>query len=184
MTSDLIQQVQEAVDSHILGEHDEGKEAFLKYLNEDLKTQATLALNYLNTATKLEFKVLDSCSDNGTNCKRTSLGIHNFPNEQRTHQHGPFDVRFESRQVTAEAYAEFTHPEIDDIWDDVKGCAIGAAVAAVVTLIVIEDIATAEAIFYPSFYTCLVELIGDRGKEVVVKLESGEKERSCWTYHC
>ena len=43
MPTDLTEQILEAVDNVILNENDQQKIAFLKYLNEDLKTQATLA---------------------------------------------------------------------------------------------------------------------------------------------
>lgn len=48
----------------------------------------------------------------------------------------------------------------------------------------IGNIATAEALFYPVFYSCLVIAIGERGKEITFKLIEGDKERTCWKYHC
>lgn len=119
----------------------------------------------------------------GRDCRTLKVGEKNLPNQYRVHKHGTFDYRHETRSARAKAYIEFCHPSIDDIWRDVRSCAIIAAVSAVVAAILAENPGAAKAVFYPVFVNCLKRKIGNRAKEITVHLYM-RTEHGCWSNHC
>ncbi|MDM5254226.1 hypothetical protein [Bacillus toyonensis] len=178
----ITRDIQEATDKTTRTESDPESAAFLKYLKGEFLTQAEMVFSDLSTVW-LENEDEGPCSADSSNCRRLRIGTDARPNEHRTHRHDRFDVRVETRQVRGAAYVEFTSPGIDDIWEDIKACAMGAAIAAVVSAIIVSDFTTARTVFYPAFYACLVEKIGDRAKEVELEFFT-DNEYSCWKYHC
>lgn len=151
---------------------------FLRYLAEDLP--GLLRDTVDSRRVWVEFR------DSGptvNNCRTLEVGEENLPKQSRNHKHSNTDWRFETRSVKKKAYIVFCHPTIDAIWDDVRGCAIGAASAAIVAAILAENYETAEATFYPLFYACLVSRIGDRAREVSVDTRA-DTEHGCWENHC
>ncbi|MHB8063261.1 MAG: hypothetical protein ACYDG2_11600 [Ruminiclostridium sp.] len=177
VTDDLITDIQYAVDH---GLEDVLSKMFLDYiyLKKDLLLDAFPFL--------INKKVLYNIKDVNTtqnSCRQLEVGSEDRPKETRFHKHGPLDYRFETRSVNAIAYIKFCHPTINEIWDDVRGCAITAAVSAVVVAILSGNIELAKALFYPSFYACLVSKIGERAKEVEISLFE-DKELGCWENHC
>ncbi|MBT9250312.1 hypothetical protein [Bacillus halotolerans] len=178
---EITKDIQAAIDNTATTTSDQSSAAFLNYITNDFRTEASLVSSDLNTIW-LEYFDEGPCPDK-PNCRRIRIGNKTFPNQHRTHRHGQFDVRIETRSVRGVAYIDFSHPDIDDIWGDVKACAIGAAVVAVAAAIIAGDVTTARTLFYPSFYACLVAKLGERAKEVDVVFSS-DKEYSCWKYHC
>lgn len=178
---DITRDIQTAMDATKTDDTDHSGAAFLNYLANDFKREAIMTLGYLDTIW-VKYEDEGSCADT-PNCRRIKLGDGPLPNEHRTHRHGKYDLRVETRSQKGVAYIEFTAPNIGDIWEDVKGCAIGSAVLAVIAAILAGDFNTARTLFYPTFYACLVQKIGDRAKEVDVNFTK-DVEYSCWKYHC
>jgi hypothetical protein len=116
-------------------------------------------------------------------CRTWKIGDYNYPNQSRTHKHGTWDYRWETRSVKAEVFVEVCHPDIDDIRSDVYACIRVAATTAVIVAVVSENPAAGYAIFFPTFRECLKSKIGDRVKQVTVDLYS-RNEYGCWTNHC
>lgn len=169
-TNELIRNIQSAYD----GNRPDDK-SFLNYLKNDLLSQAMVN----HSDVWVEFLEVE-CGDG---CIRLSTGEENLPNGSRLHKHSDTDYRYETRSVKKIAYIDFHHPTIDQIWGDVKECAIEAAVLTVITAILTEAYDVAMGIFYPIFYECLKEKIHDTAKEVNVEMTS-ETEYGCYKYHC
>jgi len=152
--------------------------ALLNYFRNDLGR--TIEIDGDVEALWLESEEVQSLE---ANCRSIKIGEGALPNESRLHKHGDFDYRYETRSVKAVAYIDFCHPSLNEIWGDVRSCAVGAAVAAVVAAVIAENYAAAKAVFYPVFYECLRQKIGSRAREVTVKMRM-EKKKACWTNHC
>ncbi|WP_280149706.1 hypothetical protein [Bacillus safensis] len=178
---EITNDIQEAFDGVTTNDSDQSSSAFVDYITNDFRTEANFILGDINKIW-LEYFDEGPCPDK-PNCRRIKTGNQAFPNEHRTHRHGKFDVRVETRSVRGVAYIDFSHPDIENIWEDVKACAIASAVLAVTAAILTDDFTTARTLFYPSFYACLVSKLGERAKEVDVVFSS-DKEYSCWKYHC
>lgn len=177
---ELIKDIQKAIDSIILNLNDSKLESFLNYLEYDLRQEAEL--EFSNLIVWSQVKDEGKCEEN-LDCRKISLGTHKLPNQSRTHKHGDLDYRYETRGAKMKAFASFSSPRIDDIWEDIKTCAIGASITAVIVAISSGDYNTAMALFYPTFYACLASKIGERAKEVDVTF-SRNPEYDCWKYHC
>ena len=118
-----------------------------------------------------------------TQTRRIGLGTHDMPNQSRTHKHGNFDYRWETRSAWKKAYVDITHPTLDDFINDAVQCAQGAASVAVLTAIFAENPAAGFAIFWPAFKACMYTKIGARVDQLSATLGSSD-ETGCWTYHC
>lgn len=116
-------------------------------------------------------------------CIKVKLGESPLPNQTRLHKHGDFDYRYETRSQKWEVFAEICHPDINDFRQDVIDCCVAAAVVAVIVAVVSESPQAGYAVFYPTFLECLKSKIGNRAREVTVRL-SKEQEVGCWTNHC
>jgi len=95
------------------------------------------------------------------------VGESQLPDEPRY-----YNGRFQHRSTRKEAYIDFTYPALDEIWEDVKGCTVLAAIASVVSAILAEQVQVARATFYPTFYGCLVSRLGETAKKVGVDFHS------------
>jgi len=84
------------------------------------------------------------------------LGTHNLPNQYRTHKHGTFDWRVESRWQKKKVSAVFKHPTMSDFVNAAVSCvgvsAVGSAVLAAAT----SNPAAGLAIFVPGWKACML----------------------------
>ena len=172
---DLTTAIQTAVDAD---RRDSQQVAFLRYLQEDLPVLVRAVFDHHGV-----FLSVRDAVHVKDDCRSIFVGESPLPKQSRTHKHGDYDYRFETGSVKKTAYIDFCHPTIGEIWEDVRGCAIGAAVTAVVAAILSESFEVAKATFYPMFYACLVSRIGDRAKEVSVDFHT-DTEYGCWENHC
>lgn len=173
---ELLEEIRDALDSPV---RDPQRTAFLAQLEQLpllVSAQFDLSRVFLSVREVHVARAADTC-------KTLSVGEVDQLPQTRTHKHGKFDWRWEERSVREVAYIEFCHPTLDDIWSDVRACAGGAAAAAVTAAIVAGNLAAAKALFYPTFYACLVSRIGQRASEVELTYRS-DKEYGCWKYHC
>lgn len=176
---ELTADIQDALDEPSPPGPDEA--LFLEYLRKELPRLS--AAEFEHELVFLSVRDLDGLSLAGSNCRTISIGEKKLPKDTRTHKHGRWDYRFETRSVKKKAYIEFCHPSMGDIWTDVRECAHGAIVTAVVAAVLAENFAVAKATFYPVFYSCLVSKIGRRAREVSVEFRV-ETEHGCWENHC
>ncbi|MCP4252319.1 MAG: hypothetical protein GY775_02725 [Candidatus Scalindua sp.] len=174
-SDELTSDIQDAVDDPT---RSSDKIAFLAYLKKDLPAEVRAVYDTHNI-----WLHISEVGGTINNCRQLRVGEGPLPKQSRTHKHGDFDYRFETRSVRSVAYIIFCHPDIDDIWTDVRDCATGAAVTAVLAAILAGNYEVARATFYPVFYACLVTKIGERAKEVTVGFET-KSEYGCWEYHC
>ncbi|QDT66476.1 hypothetical protein [Calycomorphotria hydatis] len=172
---ELIEELQLAIFAPV---RDKPMQDFLDYIENDLPQ---LIINSVG-----DNRIWVEFDDGGSvlGCRSLKIGSSNLPNQSRTHKHGRFDYRYETRSARSVAYIDFCHPSINDIWSDVKTCAILAAVASVVAAALAKNYGAAKAVFYPAFIACLTAKIGERlAREVSVGFHT-DNEHGCWSNHC
>lgn len=155
----------------------------MPYIIEKLITQTTLELALGNPGIAIRIEVELEDVSAVTTTRRIKLGTHNLPNQSRTHKHGDYDYRFETRSAWLEAYADVSHPSLNDFINDAVECARGAATAAVLTAIYTESPAAGYALFWPAFKACMYSKIGNRVSQLNATL-GYTTETGCWKNHC
>lgn len=116
-------------------------------------------------------------------CIELTLGDSPLPRQARTHKHGTFDYRYETRSAKIVVYATICHPDINDFRSDAVACAREAAIEAVIVAVITESPQAGMAIFGPAFFACMQRRIGNRAREVTATLDE-RREYACWTNHC
>jgi hypothetical protein len=76
------------------------------------------------------------------------------------------------------AYAEFSAPNIGDIWGDITSCAVAAAAVAGIAAIIASP-AAALPVFKEAFMQCITAKIGERANQISVVL-STEQTSGQW----
>jgi hypothetical protein len=114
-------------------------------------------------------------------CRRVVLGhVGNIP-EWKVEWHG-FHSTIRHRTSSVHVYAEFCGPDnaMNQIWNDITTCAVGAGVAAGIVAISVGPEAALPA-FMAAFQPCLVSKVGQQvASQVHVALSAHQEPDSDW----